>query len=554
MKLFEIEPLDVKNFIKVNDLEKITNPIFFDSNNSPTADGLLSNQIFGITKDERSNTFAYISLGKNEIFMHPLMYKTLYRINNKIKTCVHGTKKYIIKNGELVEDEDGECGIKFLAKNFDKIKLREDEDKTSKRSIKIKFINKYRDKIFIENMVVIPAYYRDIDTKGAYVGVGDINKLYNSLILAAKSLDDSYDYGLSLSDSIRGRIQELLVQIYDYFTIGVFNGKPVTGIYKKKGILRNANLSKTTDYSSRVIISAPQLKVENMCDLITDLDYSAVPLATLCVNFFPYMLFYMRRFFENLFSNNEIFNYIDIGDNNTIKKGLIKDYQITFSDERLKEEIDRFVHGIANRFRIIEVPTLNNKIIKLKLTMGHITEEEYAKSTKEDLKNLKLITRPMTWCDLIYMAAVEVTKDKCVLITRYPMDTYFNQFPTRIHVSSTKDTIPMIVHDTFYKFYPDIKESDIGINTTNKFIDTLNISNAYLGPIDGDYDGDQVSCKAIFSVEATDELCKQIDSKRHFVSVGVENEMKTTKEGAQALHDLTYILYDDAAKLTNPEF
>ena len=33
-----------------------------------------------------------------------------------------------------------------------------------------------------------------------------------------------------------------------------------------------------------------------------------------------------------------------------------------------------------------------------------------------------LITRRMTWCDVLYMAAEEAVKDKHVLITRYPIN------------------------------------------------------------------------------------------------------------------------------------
>ena len=93
----------------------------------------------------------------------------------------------------------------------------------------------------------------------------------------------------------------------------------------------------------------------------------------------------------------------------------------------------------------------------------------------------------MTWCDLLYMAAIEVTADKMVLITRYPIDSCYNQFPCGINVSSTIKTEPMVINHKLYKHYPYIRTEDIGKNTTNKFIDTLNISNVYLGSIGGDY-------------------------------------------------------------------
>lgn len=43
----------------------------------------------------------------------------------------------------------------------------------------------------------------------------------------------------------------------------------------------------------------------------------------------------------------------------------------------------------------------------------------------------------------------------------------------------------MIIGNAYYKNYPYIRQEDIGGNTSNKFIDTLNISNLYLDGIGG---------------------------------------------------------------------
>ena len=64
-------------------------------------------------------------------------------------------------------------------------------------------------------------------------------------------------------------------------------------------------------------------------------------------------------------------------------------------------------------------------------------------------------------------------------------DTYFNQFPTKVRVSSTVKTEPMIVDGVFYKNYPYIRQNMIGTNTSNSFIDSMNISNLYLDGIGG---------------------------------------------------------------------
>ena len=53
-KHLKLEPLEVQKFIKANELKEISNPMFFSRSNMPTPDGLLSNEIFGITRDDRS--------------------------------------------------------------------------------------------------------------------------------------------------------------------------------------------------------------------------------------------------------------------------------------------------------------------------------------------------------------------------------------------------------------------------------------------------------------------------------------------------------------------
>ena len=46
--------MDQDKFIKNNDVQEIKNPTFFGTNGAPTPDGLLSNEIFGITQADRS--------------------------------------------------------------------------------------------------------------------------------------------------------------------------------------------------------------------------------------------------------------------------------------------------------------------------------------------------------------------------------------------------------------------------------------------------------------------------------------------------------------------
>ena len=472
--------IDPDKLVKANDLQEITNPVFFVRNSVPTSDGLLSNEIFGITKYDRANTFAFIDL--EEYFINPLIYKMWCKVDSNIKACVHGTNTFIINdNGELVQDDNGSNGIEFIRKNINKFKLRRTSSR--QRDMRVQFIEKYMGtpEMFIRKFIVCPAYYRDVNTENGHVAIGEINELYRNLLIFVKALKESSSYGLNLNGATRGRIQETLVQIYDWFGSGTtINGEKTTNVIPgKTGILRRAVMSKTTDYGSRLVLSAPELKVEHLNDIEADLDFSVLPLASALVNFLPFIIYNVRRIFENEFSGDAVIPHIEKGKITYLHP---KDYQEEFSDERIKKEIDRFCTGFSNRFIPIICPTVEGKTVTLRFKGYNTTEEDYAKS---DIAKLPIMERDLTWCDIFYQAAVEATSDKHILITRYPIDSYFNQYPTKIRISSTTKTEPMIIDNRFYKNYPLIRQKDIGANTSNRFIDTLNISNLYLDGIGG---------------------------------------------------------------------
>ena len=540
--------LDIEDFIKKNDVKEISNPIFFNQNKLPTSDGLLSNEIFGITKEERANRFGYIDL--HGTFLHPLVYKVWSALDKNIKSIVHGIDNFVIdSNGQFKQDPNGKTGIKFLKDNINKIKIRSTD--STKRDRVIEFLNISKPLMFITKYPVIPAFYRDVNTEGGKVGVGDINKYYNSIIIASKALAEAQDYGLSISNSQAGRMQEILLQVYNYFGAGNPDAKGSgVGMPSKFGIIRRANLSKTTDYSSRLVITSPELKVEKLDDIEADMDYSVVPLASLSINFLPYMIFWLRNFFENEFSTRTTYT-VHMKDGK-VKEIPIQDYQIAFSDERIKDEINRFAHGYSNRFIPIKIPTVDKKLNVYMHFKGKITSSQDAKDNEQG----EIINRRLTWCDLLFMAASEVTADKHILITRYPIDSFYNQFPTKVKVQSTIETEPMLVNSgamsKFYKKYPKIREEDIEKDTSNKFIDSLNMCNGYLDSIGGDYDGDQVSVKGIYSAEANAELDQQMNSKIHYIGLDGISVMDVGKEAKQSLYCLTMVLPN--SNLTDPQF
>lgn len=563
IRQLDIKPLDVDKFIKVNELKAITNPIFFARTNMPTVDGLLSNEIFGITKDDRTTIFAYIDLA-GEYFLHPLAYKIWSRLDSNVKLCVYEMDTFVYdpEKGKLKSDPKGETGLKFLMKLIKTVDFK--KTGSSKREVKINFLEKYREKLFMKDVVVIPAGMRDVNTEAdGKVGVGEINKLYNAIVRDAKALQESDDYGLSLNGTLRGRIQDNIVKIYNWF---IFGRDPLTGadaqasgLSRKLGLIRRAGMKKSFDWGSRLVICTQNLRKEKLSDLDVDLDSIGLPLAAVCANLFPYMLYWIRNWFSNRLSDVQNLTVYNTK-TKKLEQTKIDSWQTVYSDERIKKEIGRFMHGMSNRFVPIEAPIMNptkGTNYYLQFKGYNVPNEDIAKKLINDQmskESFHLNSRPLTWCDLIYMAAMEVTKDKMTLITRFPIDSYYNQFPAKIKVISTIETEPILVWNTFYKKYPKITLADINQNSSNHFVDVALPNNVRLGSIGGDFDGDTVSSKVPYSIEANDELYKAINAKIHYIGFGGINKMETSHEGAQAIYNITMNLPDDDGKFTDPEF
>ena len=576
---FKTEDLDVEKFIRVNLCKEVSNPVFFNGP-VPTEDGLLSNEIFGITKQERAGIYAYIDLGSD--FIMPLAYKTLLKLNGKIADVVNGTDYFIIDDkGDLVQSNDGETGIDWLKKNFNKIKFKKNE--SASRNKRIEYIEKVKNKMWIKKWVVIPAYYRDVDTKDSGIGVGEINKLYSSLIMATKALKETSGYGLTLSDITKARVQNILVQIFDWFGNGTtINGTQTpANLPGKMGLIKRGTMYKTVDYGARLVMSAPDVSGEDIDDLMVDMDHAALPLAAALCCFKPFIMFWLRRFFENRFAGKLEYP-IMINEKESVMVPLV-DYQIAFSDIEIDKQIERFIHGYSNRFIPIEIPVdkaefarkVKNKEFKSAVTGKPLdlksvnfsmmftgyklnNAEEYEETKQEYSETLK-IKRRVTWCDLFYMAACEVTSDKMCLITRFPIDSYLNQYPSKVRIKSTVKTAPMVIQSEFednlklYRWYPVIEDTDINSNTSPVFEDTLSICNGLIGAMGMDYDGDTAIVKPVYTIEANKECEKQADAKIQVLGMNGYTTRDVSKENILCLYELT-VHPDPTIEFVNPVF
>lgn len=176
-------------------------------------------------------------------------------------------------------------------------------------------------------------------------------------------------------------------------------------------------MSKTVDEGVRLVLSAPDLKVETLDDIMVTMDYSAEPLAAVLVNFKPFILFNVKRFFENEFSDGIRHQVIQ---NGKIIYEEIKDPLITFSEENIEAQMKKFIHGYSNRFEPVEIPLVSGKTGYMVFKGHHIEGSQVL--NKEAIGASPLIERRMTWLDVFFIAAEDAVRDKVILITRFPVN------------------------------------------------------------------------------------------------------------------------------------
>ena len=522
----QINLADLQKFVKVNPtmIGRVSNPIMLDRGHTPTYDGLLSTEIFGNTIRDRSHKFGYINLGG--YYFQPIVYKNLRRLDRRIDGIAAGKLKVRIeKDGSIVEDENGQTGIDFIYRNWDKIKYKKNNSAIHNERIEL-FDNHSKNEIFTNVWVVCPAMYRDINLQEIDTGkisYHEINSLYSRLIRLSAMLNQDSSF-TPIMNNTKYMIQNTLVEIYDYFK-GL--------IQKKNGIIRRSLLGKSIDYGSRLVITTPLYNTNSYKDTEIDFYHAGIPLANCCSLFTPFILGWVRNFLQREleFIANK---YPMMNKDGKMKFVPLKDPMSYYNEERIRKMMDTFVFSFTGRFDKIIIPTED---------MEKHPHYMYfkGKEIRSDVDAVEggISGRPMTLTDLFFMAAHDVCSDKYVYITRYPLTDYLGVFPIGIAVLSTHKTMPMEIDGKKYKNYPVVDLSLAPADVASDFDDTVRFQNVYLEVIGGDYDGDQITVKGVFSQSANLEARKILHSKKNIIGISGRGLRITTNETVQTLYTMT---------------
>lgn len=545
----KLDLFNIDEFVEANKCPEVTNPVFWNFDGTPTSDGLFSYDLFGISDDDRKNIFGYIDLKGN--FLHPIIYIMLIKKSGSLGDVVTGQKYAVIANKKIkVVDESfegAETGLSFIYNHFNEIdwinEIEEDDMDSIDKKSRLKFLKSLKkEEFFIRKWLVLPPFYRAESSTNRSMGDG-INKLYKELISRVSGLSLGFSFEL-FGDETRLRIQNILKDIY-LATLAPISGKnlmlekgkvdasfPGTG---KNSMVRKHLIGKTVDWgASSVITSPPNSDANTVSEKIVPYGYGAFPMATLISLFNPFYVNFCTDFLESRLSNFE----------NTfatkIKKIDVKQCNSDYVEKMLKT----FIKSVNQRFDpiIFKFTDLNDKVVEAAMPIYEFKNEEDAKAHKNYLK------RPMTITDLLYLASLSVLDDKHVLVTRFPVANAQNIYPSKIKVLSTDKTKDIWISITsepgfaeHIDEYPSIPvDGNVGID--NSFYDVMLCGNAYLEALGGDYDGDMLYMRGLFTQEANNEAEQLVWAKTNMLNAKGELSRglsKISKECVMGLYELT---------------
>lgn len=502
----KLDIVDLDRFVEVNNCPEVTGMMLFDQSGAPAPDGLLSYELFGrYGSYDRRTIFGYIDL-KGE-YLHPAAYKALVALDRKIASVVDGSKYYKISEGQLVEDDkEGNTGLAWLKANIGKLRWR--ETGSAVRKERVDFIQSLKpNEMWVKKWLVCPAFYRDVNLADAQKGkivVGELNEIYAKIIgLASAAGAGTMSF---VGDATRGKLQLSLQEIYAMM-LGDGGYLP-----KKDGIIHRGILGKAVDYACRSVIAAPRISADRPEDMRVTFRRTAIPLGQVCVLFFPIIVKEVLDFLRLGLGGSKY--YEDQKGQRHGMSGVLSQLQ----EPEIKRMINDFIKTPSGRFDQIRVVTDEGKVIGLGLH-------------EDDLK------RKFTVTDLLYVCALRAVKGRHVLITRYPVEHHQNIHPSEIHVLTTRKTIEVKLGDKLFPDYPEVLPDYP--DPESLWVDVVQMSNSYLEALNGDYDGDTVSIRALYTQEANEECARVISSPKNFLDSSGQNIRTLKNEGVLAIYRMT---------------
>lgn len=429
---FNLSLLNLNENNLYKSIGKVTNGNMFDGANfNLHPEGLWSNEIFGpIGNPERMKKQAYMDL--NVEVLHPLVYRELISSSSLLDEIMSGTS-FAVFNPETNMFErsnaiDGETGYDFFWKHIDKLNLP--DTGSPKRKETIKLLEKNRDKMKIDKLIILQAGYRDVEFKDGQINHDEINQIYREILSLANSLSSvSHKGNMALINVTRYAIQKALLKLFMHLG-------EITGHGKKK-LIQGKWASRNVYQTTRNVITA-SVPTGRFANDSTNQGFSGinVGLYQLIVSCLPFAV----RGIKNSFLSekfNDPLSPVKLVNKKTLKEESVNLSQDWFDLFQSEEGIRKLIHRFkpeAIRHKAVEVdgyylaliykgPDNTFKIIN---SISEVPENR----SKEDV-------HPLTFFELLYITTCHQIDNTPSFTTRYPITGIGSNVPGEAKLITT---------------------------------------------------------------------------------------------------------------------
>ena len=394
-------------------------------------DGLFSVAIFGRVGEEmRDRRFSYIDI-KTEVF-HPVIYSKLIQVRGLYRGILSGSS-YAKWNPELRDFESadelsGETGYAFFLRHWKDIKFV--RNRSDVRDMRIKLLEKYRDRATVDKILVMPAGLRDLDVgdDGRPV-VDDINTIYRKILSISKTIADT-DYARSSAayNLPRHLLQMAFNEIFDTIE------KMLTG---KKGFLQYKWGSRKIFNGTRNVITAMDTSVEVLggsnAQRYTD---TVVGLHQLTKALLPVTIHRLKTtYLQQVFAPGN--GYANLVDPVTLKSQQVLLNTDTYDRWTTVEGLEKVISSygeVSIRNKPIQ---LDGRYLALIYTGPDKTFRIFGDIDELPPNLSRKDVRPINLVELLYLCGYRVWNNYVAFVTRYPISGTGSCFPATIYAKTT---------------------------------------------------------------------------------------------------------------------
>ena len=485
--------------------------------------GLFSIETYGpIGSEERTSRFSYIKL--NTEVIHPVVYHWLVKSKNLYREIITG-KSYVLFDENLKDfvrsnEDEGETGFEFFISH---IALMDIEDSGSvRREAVISLINKYRDRLTMTHLLVIPAGLRDytIDESGK-PSEDEINDYYRRVIGLSTNITEKESKSVGYN-KVRTNLQNSVEDIYDY----------INSLLRGKHKLINGKFSKRKVFhaTGNVLTSVP-------ITFLNANDKRRLGENEFFVGMYQYMKgnmplfvpFFKESFISKVFPGS--FSDMYLCDKKTLAQvpmpldSKLYDAFMTF------DGIDKLVNAFASK-------DLRDKPLEFKnYYLGLVYEKEgkiiISNNINEFPADYKEYTRPITLGEMFYSCIHTMTERTPAVLTRYPVTAEGGVYVAMPRIRTTTKSRTLIVIDStgketgeVYDDYPMVGES---------YYDSLAVHQSHIAPLIGDHDGDTVSAIFLNVDDSLNEIKSLLDKASYYKDIKTGKLLYSAKDSVSSL-------------------